>query len=134
MTKTFKKAISSLDDIFSFVAEFLERNGVAEAAAFALNFAIEEIFTNMVKYSVHNDRDVLMELNLAGLKVEASITEYDVDEFDITKAADVDTGLHAEERKIGGLGLHLTKQVMDEVHYAYQDRNSIITLIKYLEK
>lgn len=133
MRKKFKKKMAALDEIFEFVGAFIEAEGIDETTAFAVNFAIEEIFTNMVKYSQHNNQDVLLDLSRDDKRIVISATEYDVDEFDITKVAEVDTNLETPERKIGGLGLHLTRQVMDEVSYRYQNRNSTVTLIKYLE-
>ena len=38
----------------------------------------------------------------------------------------------AQERKIGGLGIFLTKQVMDEVRYERRDGQNILTLRKKL--
>ena len=52
--------------------------------------------------------------------------------FDPTKKAEVDTTLSAEERPIGGLGIHLVRQLMDEVHYERQGDKNILTLVKKL--
>ncbi len=38
-----------------------------------------------------------------------------------------------EERRIGGIGLHLVRNVVDKITYEYEDRNACITLIKHLE-
>ena len=38
--------------------------------------------------------------------------------------------LSAEERQIGGLGVFLTKNVMDEVHYEYRDGQNVLTMKK----
>ena len=40
--------------------------------------------------------------------------------------------LSAEERPIGGLGIHLVRQLMDEVHYERQGDKNILTLVKKL--
>ena len=50
--------------------------------------------------------------------------------FDPTQKEEVDTTLSAEERPIGGLGIHLVRQIMDEVHYERIDDKNILTLIK----
>ena len=50
--------------------------------------------------------------------------------FDPTTKEDVDTSLSAEERPIGGLGIFLVKQIMDNVQYEWKDGKNILTLCK----
>ena len=38
--------------------------------------------------------------------------------------------LSAEEREIGGLGIYMTKQMMDDVQYEYRNGQNILTLVK----
>ena len=45
---------------------------------------------------------------------------------------DPDVTALAAERKLGGLGIFLTKQLMDEVRYAYEDGQNVLTLTKKL--
>jgi anti-sigma regulatory factor (Ser/Thr protein kinase) len=47
---------------------------------------------------------------------------------------DPDTDLSIEERGIGGLGIHLVKNVMDEVYYKRHVDKNVITLVKNIEK
>ena len=63
-----------------------------------------------------------------------SLTDFDTEPFDITQTNEVDVNKRIEERKPGGLGLHLTKRMVDKIDYDYKDRKSKITLIKNLEK
>ena len=43
-----------------------------------------------------------------------------------------DVTLSAEEREIGGLGIFLTRKLMDEVRYRREDGRNILTLRKRL--
>ena len=54
-------------------------------------------------------------------------------EFDPTQAPDADVTLSAEERQIGGLGIFLFRQIMDEVKYQRIDGKNTLTLIKQLD-
>ena len=53
--------------------------------------------------------------------------------FDPTQKEDADTTLSAEERPIGGLGIFLVRQIMDDVIYERKGENNILTLVKYLK-
>ena len=54
--------------------------------------------------------------------------------FDPTAKAEVDTTLSAEERGIGGLGIHLIRQIMDTINYERVDGKNVLTLRKKLTK
>ena len=52
--------------------------------------------------------------------------------YDPLAKADPNTSLSAEEREIGGLGIFMTKKLMDDVAYEYKDGKNILTLKKNL--
>ena len=52
--------------------------------------------------------------------------------FDPLKSEDPDTGLPAEERDLGGLGIFMVKKSMDEISYAYRDGKNILSIRKQL--
>ena len=53
--------------------------------------------------------------------------------FDPLKREDPDVSIPAEERGIGGLGIFMTKNIMDDVRYEYVDGKNILTMEKGLE-
>ena len=44
-----------------------------------------------------------------------------------------DTALPVEKREIGGLGIHLVRNVMDEVSYNRRTDRNVVILVKYLD-
>ncbi len=133
MEKKFRKDFSSLERIDSFVRSYAAGRGLDEGTVFTLNFVIEEIFTNMVKYQPSAANDVLIELSGEGDSLTVRLVDYGVRYFDPTAAPPVDTGKPLEERRPGGLGVHLVKQYMDDFDYQYVGTDSIITLTKKLK-
>ncbi|MCH7754595.1 ATP-binding protein [candidate division KSB1 bacterium] len=134
MDKKFKRDLNSLDGIFKFINEFSAKTGVDESVVFTINLVVEELFTNIVKYTSENSNEILLQLKKNEDDLIIHLTDFDVDPFDITKTAEVDTKQSLEERRVGGLGIHLVKQMIDKIEYEYKDRQSKIILIKHLEK
>jgi len=134
MDKKFKRDLNSLDGIFKFINEFSAKTGVDESVVFTINLVVEELFTNMVKYTYENSNEILLQLKKDADDLIIHLTDFDVDPFDITKTVEVDTKQSLEERGVGGLGIHLVKQMIDKIEYEYKDRQSKIILIKHLEK
>ena len=93
--------------------------------------ALEEAVTNVILYAYPAGADGLVNIEavLREHSLEFIITDSGV-AFDPTVVPEADTTLSAAERAIGGLGIHLVRQIMDEVRYQRLDDKNILTLIK----
>jgi serine/threonine-protein kinase RsbW len=131
MERRFRRTVDALEEVFGFISDFAARHRLGEDVLFGLNLAIEEVFVNMVRHT-KGDSDILIELNSEGTKLIASMTDFDVEAFDLTKADEYDTHRPLEDRPIGRLGIHLVKSVVDEITYDYHNGQSRITMIKSL--
>ena len=134
MEKRFKRTIGSLEDIFTFLSEFKKRSKIDNSAAYGLDLIVEELFTNMVKYNSEGSLDILISLERAGNKLVLVFNDYGGEPFDITKIGEVNTKQRLEERKVGGLGIHLVKHIADQIDFEYHDQRSKITVMKKLEE
>ncbi len=99
-----------------------------------MNLAVEELFTNMVKHSPGGKNEVTIDFERNGDRLVVTLVDEDVEPFDVTSRPEVDTTQPLEERKVGGLGIHLVKHMVDELHYRSEDRRSIITIMKRMEQ
>ncbi len=133
MQASFLKSFSSLDSVFTFVGTGLDELQISRDASFATQLAIEELFTNMVKYSGQTADEVGISLRRDGNRLVVELTEHGDAPFDPTAAPDVDVSLPLAERKVGGLGIHLVRSLVNEMTYSHGDGQSRITLVKHLE-
>lgn len=134
MMRDFKKDFSSLDQIFAFVDEHLSAPGIGPDTRNSVHFIVEELFTNMVKYGTSSRLDVTLAVRVEASKLTIELTDHDVEEFDPNSAPEIDPSVPLQQRRIGGLGIHLVKQMVDELRYSYADRCSTITVVKNLGK
>ena len=128
-SRTFKRSFDSLDDIVAFTSATFADAQLDARLMPVVDLALEELFTNMVKYSQTTESDVRIDLTRVPGGVEVTITDHDVDFFDVTRAGDVDVSLPIGERSPGGLGLHLIRKMVDFIEYQYleESRSSRIT-------
>jgi anti-sigma regulatory factor (Ser/Thr protein kinase) len=129
----FRRDIASLEAMWEFLAGFFAAHDVAASRAFDIELVLEELFTNMVKYGRGAGHDIEVGLALEGTLLTIVLRDRDVEPWDVTQAAEVDTARPLLERKAGGLGLHFVRQIADRLDYEYTDRTSIITVTKRLE-
>ena len=125
MEKKFKKNINQLDPVFDFIAEFIKRYQIHDAAYYFINLALEELFTNMVKYNPNGKQDISISLTREENKVHIRLDDFSKIPFDITQTREVNTHLPLTDRPIGGLGVHLVKKMSDEIHYEYKNGHNI---------
>ncbi len=130
--RLFERRIDSLEKIVEFTTAAFERLGIDPGLQQPIDFTIEELFTNMVKYSRMSEAAIRLDLTRIDGGVEAALTDYDVDRFDPTAAPDADVSLPIERRAPGGLGLHLIRRLVDsiEYHYSEETRQSRTTFRK----
>lgn len=115
-----KNELSELEGVNVALAQFLDSHGVPYRAAYAVNLAIDELVVNVIRYA-YVDEDTHMidiELVIQGDQVILRIVD-DGRPFDPRKGPSLD--LHAEDRKVGGLGLLLVLDMVDVLKYRRMD-------------
>lgn len=118
-SRAFRRSFDSLGAIVAFTEAFFAGAGIDPSLRPAVDLALEELFTNMVKYGGASGSDVDIAMASIPGGVEVTLTDRDVAAFDVTRAPDADVSAPIEERTPGGLGLHLVRQVLDSVEYEY---------------
>ncbi len=118
------------------LAEWVEELHVPDDLNMPINLALEETVSNIMLYAYpgRDDGKVFVEyqevLSEQEKRMIFTISDSGI-AFDPTKKDEADITLSAEERPIGGLGIHLVRQLMDEIRYErVDDKNNILTLVK----
>ncbi len=133
MEQKFKRDITSLEGIFTFIEQFISSNNIAPSHLYPVQLVIEELFTNILKYQSGGKSDVVVHLEKSDNKLIIRLRDFDSEPFDLTKSEEVNTNEYIQQKKPGGLGIHLVKQMVDSLDYEYNNRTSTITLTKHLE-
>lgn len=134
MEQSFPKELRSLQGVFSFLEGFMTTHEVNSGSAFAMTLAVEEFFTNIVKYDSHKDGSVSVRASCEHNRIIVQLINVQSDHFDVTRVSPPAEDIPLETRKIGGLGIFLSHQMLDDVQYEFVNNASIITLVKNLEQ
>ena len=131
MLRSFKRDLGSLELLFDFTGEFAAVHRLEEPVVFAMNLAVEELFTNMVKYGGGDDA-VSVGLDVRGSDLVIELVHPGADAFDPTSAVPADVTRPLNERRPGGMGLLLVRSMMDTVAYEHRNGDACVTLTKHL--
>ena len=113
------------------LAEWIEMLGLPQELNMPINLALEEAVSNVMLYAYPGKSgQVLVECDKSN-KLVFTITDSGVP-FDPTQQIDPDVTQSAEERPIGGLGIFLVRQIMDDIRYERKEDKNILTLVKSL--
>jgi len=119
MNLEFTNDAESLNGALDSLESWMEKNSAAPGLVYTVRLALEELGTNIVKYGYDDDaaHKVLVELALgppAMMRIED-----DGHPFDPTiDAPEPDLDASAEDRTIGGLGLHMVRSMVAGMSYA----------------
>ncbi len=118
----------------AFVEEVCEAVGFGPALTMQINLAIEEAVVNVMNYAYPSGTrgDVSIEASSNDVRLKFTIIDSG-SPFDPTARSEVDTTLSANDRPIGGLGIHLVRQIMDSINYERVDNLNILTLRKKIQ-
>jgi phosphoserine phosphatase RsbU/P len=117
--RAFRRDVASLDGIVAFTHETLADLGGSSDLRPRMDFVLEELFTNMVKYGPTGAADVRIRIAALDGGLEVTLIDSGVAPFDVTHAPEVDIAAPIDEREPGGLGLHLTRRMVDGLDYRY---------------
>lgn len=128
----FEAKLENIDDVLNFVRSELLRINCPKKPIMQIEIAIDEIFSNIARYAYCPD------IGKATVCIEvkedpAAIVLYFIDNgvfYDPLEKKDPDITLSADEREIGGLGIFMVKNMMDEISYEYKDGQNILKIKK----
>ena len=130
---TLDNNIEDVPQLAAFVDEVCETVGFDMSVAMSLNLAMEEAVVNVMDYAypAGTKGKVCIEAEADDQQLSFIVSDWGKP-FDPTAKAEVDTTLSAEDRPIGGLGIHLVRQIMDSINYERMDGKNVLTLRKKL--
>ena len=113
------------------IREFLSLEAVDGHAAYVSELVIEEIVRNLIVHTPPFARD---ETAIVTIEVAAHIVTVVIEDqrpsFDPFAGPELDVAAPLEQRKAGGMGLHLVRTMADQLTYeAGDDRNRLTAVI-----
>lgn len=126
--------LESLKDFREFIKEHCANiPGVNNEVLYDVQLAVDEACTNIITHGYQdlNPGSIILDLELDPDKVTVSLTDFG-HSFEPSNTPPPDIHATLEERELGGYGLFLIQQSMDEMDYRVTEDGNKMILTKYL--
>ena len=131
LSMAIKTTRDELERIASAIEGLGEQDDWPDDLVFRVNLVLEELILNVMDYGTEgSDPDITLKIASEGDTISIDLSDRGRPFDPLTEAPEPDLTTAVGERRVGGLGVHLTKTLMDEVSYSRNaDRNrlSIVT-------
>lgn len=125
-----------LPEVVDLLARFWAEGSLPPGGAFPFELSLEELFLNVALHGVKEGAgppQVLIRLEYDGHRVQATI-EDDGKAFDPFSLGTPDISSGLDDRPVGGLGVHLVKELMDQVDYRFHEGRNHVRIAATLER
>jgi anti-sigma regulatory factor (Ser/Thr protein kinase) len=123
--------LAEIDRVNATFAEFAEVHDLTTKIRRSMRVVFDELLNNAISYGFEgrDSGEITVDVELAGDRLSVTITD-DGKPFDPFQVEPPDTLLSTQQRKLGGLGIYLVQQAMDEVSYHRRDDRNVVIVAK----
>jgi len=129
-----KNQVGELEKVNAFIEEIGEELQLDMELLMNLNLVMEEMVSNVIFYAYPEGKTADIELTAECTGHTLTFVLSDKGrEFDPTMKEDIDTETDPADRELGGLGIYIVKNIMNEVTYQRLEGKNLLTMKKDLE-
>jgi sigma-B regulation protein RsbU (phosphoserine phosphatase) len=126
-----RNELTEINRIIDAFEEYAEKVSIPLPVTMKVNLVFDELLNNIITYAYpeSGEHNISIHVERSPDRLLIIVTDHGVP-FNPFSQAEVNTDLSVDDREIGGLGIHLVKNVMDEFSYERHLDSNVVTLIK----
>lgn len=130
-----KNQVSEIAKVSHKFNDFSTQHQLPKKISHEFDLALDEILNNIITYGYRdqNEHEIKIEIHYTGTLL-ILIIEDDGRKFNPLDIPEPDTKSSIEERRVGGLGIHLIRKAMDDITYKYENKKNNLTMIKNIRE
>ena len=129
-----RNQMTELEKVNQFIGEISEELGLSMELTMDLNLVIEEMVVNVISYAYPEGTEANIELKAESNGKELTFVLSDRGrKFDPTLSKSPDMNVNPAERNLGGMGIYIVKNIMNEVTYQRLEGKNLLTMKKVIK-
>ena len=125
--KKFNASLNTLPKVKKYISEKIASLSIDKKKEMQILLAVEEIIVNIIKHAKIKRSEIIIEIDVSSKLLIVKILDYGIP-FNPLEVKEPDTSSSLLEREIGGLGLFLVKQVVDDIKYQRINKQNCIIM------
>ena len=126
-----KNQVGELERVSRFVEEIGKELGLDMESQMNLNLVMEEVVSNVIFYAYPKQSDAIIELMAESDGKELTLVLSDQGKaFDPTLMEAANMDINPAERELGGMGIFIVKNIMNQVTYQRLEGRNLLTMKK----
>ena len=126
--------LSEIDQVNDQFREFASQHELPKRTIATICMVFDELLTNIISYAYQDESEHTIAIKISLMNDElVLVISDDGIPFNPFHMNEPDTNLDIDEREIGGLGIHLVTNMLDQVSYQRNINENMVTLIKAIE-
>lgn len=125
--------LNEIESAIEKMVEFVEKYNVPDEIQSKMSIVLDEFLNNTISYGYADEEEHVIEIHveMQGDRLVIALVDDGIP-FNPFEYATPDIEAAADERKIGGLGIHIARNLLEKVGYKRSGNKNIVTLVKYL--
>ncbi len=124
-----KNDLIEIERLADCVLAFGEKNKLNDEIVWEIRLVLEEIVTNIISYGYEDKADHAIDVSIVnGAKYITISIKDDAKPFNPLEQPEPDLEIPFEDREIGGMGIHLVREIMDEFNYKREDDGNLLVM------
>jgi len=129
-----KNDLSELEALCQHLNKFGRLTGLSEACITDVNICLDELFTNIVSYGFEDDLEHIIWFTMNFDNRELTLTVEDEGiPFNPLEKKDPEVPVDLIDVRIGGLGIHIVRKLMDDIRYIRKQGRNKLTMKKSIQ-
>jgi len=126
--------LESLSIFRQFITDCCSKHNISNESVFELKLAVDEACTNIIEhgYKGMDPGSIILSFRIESDRILVQITDFG-HIFEPAEAPRPDVAAALEDRELGGLGLFLIYQTMDNIDYQSSEDGNTLTFTKFIQ-
>ena len=130
LSMAIKTTRDELERIAGAIEDLGQQDDWPDDLVFRVNLVLEELILNIMDYGAEDgDPDISLDIASEGDSISIDLSDRGRPFDPLTEAPEPDLKAGVGERRVGGLGVHLTKTLMDDVRYSHEDGRNRLSIV-----
>ncbi len=130
LSMAIKTTRDELERIAAAIEELGQQDDWPDDLVFRVNLVLEELILNIMDYGADDgDADISLQIESESDSISIDLSDSGRPFDPLTEAPEPDLTGAVDERRVGGLGVHLTKTLMDDVRYSHEDGRNRLNIV-----